>query len=496
MSEFHSFSSPGPFSQAHPFPLIHSFPLPNLNVFEIYSRIALPNSPSFLLESGKGELGCNRYSFLGTNPSYILSGKGSQIEIRKDGQTFPLQGNPFETLTSICQSSHTTNDSTLPPFLGGVVGFLSYDLVRQFESLPNLTDDSLSSPDLEFLIIELFVAIDHHTQTLHCIFSPSPDRLRTTTSKTLHQEGLEGLAMLQEKIFHGSSRPTKKAKWKLDSLQANQNQSEYEHRVRTCQDFIAAGDIYQANLSHRFDLQLHSNTSESAMQASRPLFQRLRQVNPSPFSALVEFENFSLVSSSPERLVSLRNNVATIRPIAGTRPRGHSLMEDRRLIEELVTSPKERSEHIMLVDLARNDLGRVCQYGSVHVDELMGVERYSHVAHLVSNVMGTLHPSKGGADLIQAAFPGGTITGVPKIRCMEIIEQLEPVRRGPYTGAIGYWSWNGNLDFNIIIRTLFLTRDKGYLQVGAGIVADSDPVREYEETLHKAQALFQALHVP
>ena len=496
MPEFPSYSSPGPFSQDHPFPVVHTFPLPKLDVFEIYTRIAFPNTPSFLFESGKGEAGCNRYSFVGTNPSYILSGKGSQIEIRKDGQVFSSQGHPFETLTSLCTPPTYSSDLTLPPFLGGAVGFLSYDLVRQFESLPNLTDDSLASPDLEFLIIELFIAIDHHTQTLYCIFSPSPERLHNTPSDILHKEGLEGLALLQTKIFHGASPPTKHpAKWKIDSLQANQHQSEYEHRVRTCQDLIAAGDIYQANLSHRFDFQLHANTSEPAMQASRHLFQQLRQVNPAPFSALVEFEKFSLVSSSPERLVSLRNNVATIRPIAGTRPRGHSLAEDRRLIEQLVTSPKERAEHIMLVDLARNDLGRVCQYGSVQVNELMGVERYSHVAHLVSNVLGTLHPTKRGADLIRASFPGGTITGVPKIRCMEIIEQLEPVRRGPYTGAIGYWSWNGNLDFNIIIRTLLLTQDKGYLQVGAGIVADSEPVREYEETLYKAQALFQALHV-
>jgi anthranilate/para-aminobenzoate synthase component I len=220
---------------------------------------------------------------------------------------------------------------------------------------------------------------------------------------------------------------------------------------------------------------------------------RLRAINPSPFSACLCFENVALVCSSPERLVRLSGGRAETRPIAGTRPRGNTKEEDRRLLVELSANSKERAEHLMLVDLERNDLGRVCKHGSVRVEDFMTIEQYSHVSHLVSNVAGELRSDVGGRDLIKAVFPGGTVTGVPKIRCMEIIEQLEPTRRGPYTGALGYVGWNGDLDFNILIRTLVLTGHRGYLQVGAGIVADSDPDREYDETLHKARAFFAAL---
>jgi len=223
------------------------------------------------------------------------------------------------------------------------------------------------------------------------------------------------------------------------------------------------------------------------------LYRKLRAVNPSPFSGLLHFDDLSLVSSSPERLVRLHGRRADTRPIAGTRPRGRDPVDDHRLVDDLLGNAKERAEHLMLVDLERNDLGRVCEFGSVRVDEFMAVEQYSHVSHIVSNITGRLRDDATLFDLISATFPGGTITGVPKIRCMEIIDELEPVRRGPYTGSFGYIGWNGNLDLNIIIRTLVLAGGKGYLQVGAGIVADSDPVKEYQETLHKAQAFFSSL---
>jgi anthranilate/para-aminobenzoate synthase component I len=262
-------------------------------------------------------------------------------------------------------------------------------------------------------------------------------------------------------------------------------------RVRRCQEYIASGDIYQANLSHRFRVSCDA-LSEGGLQADLSAYRRLRALNPSPFSGLLRFNAVRLVSSSPERLVRLDGRRADTRPIAGTRPRGNTIRDDQRLVEELRANEKERAEHVMLVDLERNDLGRVCQFGSVHVDELMTLEQYSHVSHLVSHIVGTLAGQTTGFDLLKAMFPGGTITGVPKIRCMEIIEELEPVRRGPYTGSMGYISWSGDLDFNILIRTLMMMNGTGYLQVGAGIVADSDPAREYEETIHKAQAFFSA----
>jgi anthranilate/para-aminobenzoate synthase component I len=223
------------------------------------------------------------------------------------------------------------------------------------------------------------------------------------------------------------------------------------------------------------------------------LYRRLQAINPSPFSGLVHFDEVTLISASPERLIRRHDGRADTRPIAGTRPRGLDTYDDQRLIGELLANEKERAEHLMLVDLERNDLGRVCQYGTVRVDEFMAIEQYSHVNHIVSNISGALKPDTTPIDLIQALFPGGTITGVPKIRCMEIIEELEPVRRGPYTGSFGYISWNGDLDLNIVIRTLVWCGGKGYLQVGAGIVADSEPAREYEETLQKAEAFFSAL---
>ena len=274
----------------------------------------------------------------------------------------------------------------------------------------------------------------------------------------------------------------------------SQSRADYKARVQRCQEFIAAGDIYQANLSHRFTLDPENAPSkpESARYAAE-LYRRLRRLNPSPFAGLMQLDEVSLVSCSPERLVRLSGSQASIRPIAGTRPRGTGHEQDNHLRVELLASPKERAEHVMLVDLERNDLGKVCRYGSVRVDEFMTVEQYSHVSHLVSDVTGTLQPGRSPFDLVKAVFPGGTITGVPKLRCMEIIEELEPVRRGLYTGALGYFSWSGDLDLNILIRTLVLTKNRGYLQVGAGIVADSDPDREYDETLAKAGAFFKIL---
>jgi len=280
----------------------------------------------------------------------------------------------------------------------------------------------------------------------------------------------------------------------LLDIHGGQSASEYQDRVRECQQFIAEGDIYQANLSHRFRVEGFHKHFSSQAQAGAAVYRQLRRVNPSPHSAFLVLESDVIVCNSPERLVRLSGDYADMRPIAGTRPRGRETVEDRRLAEDLLADPKERAEHLMLVDLVRNDLGRVCSYGSIRVDEFMTVERYSHVMHLVSHVLGRLREHDNGFDLIRAVFPGGTITGVPKIHCMELIERLEPVRRGLYTGSIGFIGWNGSMDLNIAIRTLLLSQDCGYLQVGAGIVADSEPGREYEETLHKAQAFFHVLH--
>ena len=477
--------------------MVSSFHLPDVDPFELYRRITVPGTPSFLLESGKGLSNTARYSFLGSDPYLTVSGRGSQYEMRYSNRTTQTVGDPFSALLSLIQFPNLKRDPALPPFVGGAIGFFSYDLARRFESIQECAEDDLQLPDLEFIFVELLAAIDHQSDTLHLIFTPSPDRLKSQSHDQLFQEGRDRLESLKTRLFDPNIREGMAVFPNvLDGIRANQSRSDYIDRVRVCQDYIAAGDIYQANLSHRFDLDWVLQGCEGGLHYSPTLYQRLRHVNPAPFSALLQFHDFALVSCSPERLVQLQGTQANTRPIAGTRPRGQTLAEDRRLVENLLTNNKERAEHLMLLDLARNDLGRVCRYGTVRVDEFMIVERYSHVSHLVSSVSGNLHHLANGAHLIRATFPGGTITGVPKIRCMEVIEELEPVRRGPYTGSIGYWSWTGNLDFNIVIRTILLTKERGYLQVGAGIVADSDPTKEYKETLDKAQALFQVLRVP
>jgi para-aminobenzoate synthetase component I len=476
------------------FPLIHSKPLLGQHPFELYQRIASPTGPSFLLESGKGHTNLARYSFLGSDPYMVFSGTGSTHETRAQGTITPGIGDPLQALFEKLTASNFPRSANLPPFIGGAVGYLSYDCVRQFECLPTIATNDLRLPDMEFLFVDLFAAVDHVAGMLHLIFTPSPERMRSESHDALLREGKTRLAELEAKL----SSPLNPLQWLPPlvaprAIDANQTRASYVERVQHCQEFISAGDIYQANISHRFSIDLDQSTGQSTQEAGQALYAKLRQVNPSPFSALLVTDRLSLVSSSPERLIELHGNRASTRPIAGTRPRGRTAPEDQQFTADLLRNKKERAEHLMLVDLARNDLGRVCKYGSVQVEEFMTVEQYSHVAHLVSDVCGTLRPNCGPQDLIKAVFPGGTITGVPKIRCMEIIEELEPVRRGPYTGSIGYLSWTGDMDLNIIIRTLLLSQDRAYLQVGAGIVADSQPQREYEETLQKAQALFQTL---
>ena len=452
---------------------------------DLYEKIAYPSQPSFLLESGKGQLGEARYSFLGSGPNSILSERPPETEA-------PSQ-DPFASLRQAFVAPGIERTPDLPPFFGGAVGYFSYDFARRLEILPSLAVNDLTSPDLHFALYDLVTAIDHQTNLIQLIFCPSMERFLGEARDKLYREGLDRLTECEARLT-GTTASDNPA---LEALPftPQQTREAYLDRVRRCQTYIAAGDIYQANLSHRFALHIPEacRAGLSRLRYEQALYRQLRAVNPSPFSGLLRFNDLSLISCSPERLVRLQGRRAETRPIAGTRPRGHDSAHDRRLVDELLANDKERAEHVMLVDLERNDLGRVCEFGSVRVDEFMAIEQYSHVSHIVSNIGGYMKPDATPFDLIRAMFPGGTITGVPKIRCMEIIDELEPVRRGPYTGSFGYIGWNGDLDLNIIIRTLVLTGEHGYLQVGAGIVADSDPAKEYEETLHKAQAFFSSL---
>lgn len=478
-----------------PQPLVLTLEDQQADPFDLYCRIASPSQPSFLLDSGTAVARGLHYSFLGCSPSAILTGhkEQSSYQTREGRETMLVD--PFSYLGKMMADAHICKTDGLPPFIGGAVGYLSYDLVRQFETLPSLAADDLSLPDLQFAFFDVIAAVEHQTNRVHLIYCPSGERFLGEPREKLYREGLDRLAAFAAQLMGTPSETTLSANIRQVSFHPEQTQAAYMDRVRRCQDYIAAGDIYQANLSHRFTVAINDmpENSRDRLMACQDLYDRLRRVNPSPFSGLLHFDNMALVSCSPERLVRLRGQLADTRPIAGTRPRGRDEADDRRLVNELLSNEKERAEHLMLVDLERNDLGRVCQFGTVQVDEFMTVEQYSHVSHIVSQISGTLRPDATAFDLIKAMFPGGTITGVPKIRCMEIIDELEPVRRGPYTGSFGYLSWNGNLDLNITIRTLVLCHTAGYLQVGAGIVADSNPSREYEETLHKAQAFFSSL---
>lgn len=478
-----------------PQPLVLTLDGRGMTPFELYRLIASPTQPSFLLDSGKGTGNGNNYSFLGSSPYSVLTGRQGQTSLCTLGGNECPSNNPFESLCRLFASPQIESPPNLPPFFGGAVGYLSYDLVREFETLPSMAKDDLQLPYLQFGLYDIVTVVDHQTDRLQIIFCPPMERFLGEPREKLYHEGLDRLAEWKARL-NGQLAPLTHIP-SLDQrvFHPDQPRNAYLDRVRRCQEYITAGDIYQANLSHRFTLQPPNTYIDSTDRQpyEQELYRRLQAVNPSPFSGLIHFDDVTLISSSPERLVRLQDRQTETRPIAGTRPRGLNALEDQRLIAELLANEKERSEHLMLVDLERNDLGRVCQFGSVHVDEFMTIEQYSHVNHIVSNISGALRPEATPFNLIQALFPGGTITGVPKIRCMEIIEELEPVRRGPYTGSLGYIGWNGALDLNIVIRTLIWCRGKGYLQVGAGIVADSDPAKEYEETMQKAQAFFSAL---
>lgn len=488
----------GPLSSLHAtpdFPLIQHCSITFDDPFDLYGRVTGYSPHSFFIEHDAMQGGVTRrFSYMGSDPYRVVRGKGHMYESFSSDEQEMQTGDPFVLFQNTLVGRPTESRPHLPPFQGGAIGCFSYDLARAFEVLPELTRDDLHFPDLYFLFVELFVAMDHHAPGAWLVFAPSPERLASEDRDRLYREGQARLSDLKAKVMiaDGVQKKMPADHYSL-RIEGEQSSSEYMDRVRECQDFIAAGDIYQANLSHRFRVEGVIQCFPSQAEAGAFLYRQLRKVNPSPHSAFIVLESHVIVCNSPERLVRLSGGYADMRPIAGTRPRGIESRDDRRLAEDLLSCPKERAEHLMLVDLARNDLGRVCNYGSVRVNELMTVERYSHVMHLVSHVSGRLRDTCNGFDLIRATFPGGTITGVPKVHCMELIEQLEPVRRGIYTGSIGFIGWNGNLDLNIAIRTLLLTMEQGYLQVGAGIVADSDPGREYQETLHKAEAFFQVL---
>lgn len=449
----------------------------------------------FLLESVERAEQVGRYSFLGFNPRRHIVARGPKITLR-DGdttQTHTLKPgeDPLTAVRAELQRHqpiapvHTLAQS-LPHFFGGAVGYLSYDLVRFFERLPGSHEDVLGLPDMHLMITDTLIVFDHVRHRL-LLFANAPVPPGCDLNAA-YDEAIARLDALQTQVDRPLPALGVVPRSTGHVLNSTMSQSDYEAAVRKAQDYIAAGDIFQVVLSQRLSRRTGADPFT--------IYRALRRINPSPYMFFLDLGGSPptwLIGSSPEVLVRLQERTAAVRPIAGTRPRGKNASEDRDLAADLLADPKERAEHVMLVDLGRNDLGRVCKFNTIHVPELLTTETYSHVIHLVSHVEGQLREGLDAFDLLRATLPAGTVSGAPKVRAMEIIDELETERRGPYAGAVGYFGFSGNMDTCITIRTIVMQGNTAYLQAGAGIVADSDPTREYHETLHKAEALSAAI---
>jgi anthranilate synthase component I len=438
-------------------------------------------SHGFLLESVEGGETWGRFSLLGSRPSLVFVARGDKCEIRQGGKVTPGTRPPVEELAALLREHQAVPLPGLPRSCGGAVGYFGYDAVRWFERVPNANQDDLDLPDAMFLFGDVVSVFDNLTHTLkvvtHARAGKDPDAAYDAAVGRLDAE-VERL----RKPLAWSDPPASKNPVEPTS---SASQKEFMSAVDRAREFIRAGDIFQVVLSHR----MSAKVSHPAFEAYRAL----RVTNPSPYMYYLRLDGFSLVGSSPEVLVRRTGPAVEVRPIAGTRPRGRTPEEDQSLEADLLASEKERSEHVMLVDLGRNDVGRVAEYGTVETNEYMTVERYSQVMHLVSNVRGRARPELAPMDIVRACFPAGTVSGAPKVRAMEIIDELEAVRRGIYAGAVGHFDYHGNLDLCIAIRTLVYANGRAHWGVGAGIVADSEPEREWEETLNKGRALWLAV---
>ncbi|MFE7064920.1 anthranilate synthase component I family protein [Sutcliffiella sp. NPDC057660] len=442
--------------------------------FTRYKALAENKPYHILLESGRG----GRYCIMGLDPVASLKGKDTTLEITdKDGNKHIVNGHPLKRLKEFVSDRTTRRLEGFPDFTGGAIGYLTYDCVRFIEDLPSISEDDLAIPDLYFLLFDDVFVYDKEEKSLYMVVHVKEgeeasaeemlDRYQNEWSKQA-----ESVTYPFESVSHSLNR------------EVSFTEESFMEAVEKVQEYIAQGDVFQVNLSVRQAERLLTHPME--------IYTALRKINPSPYMGYLQFPEFQLVSGSPELLVKKKGKVVSTRPIAGTRSRGKTDAEDLQLAKELIENEKERAEHVMLVDLERNDLGRVCQYGTVEVNEFMAIEKYSHVMHIVSNVQGVLAQDKDVDDIIEATFPGGTITGAPKVRTMEIIEELEPVRRSVYTGSIGWIGFDGDMELNISIRTMIAKDGMAYVQAGAGVVVDSVPKREYKESLKKAAALWKA----
>lgn len=474
---------------------------------------------AFLLESAEGGERWGRYSFIGCKPICVIRYRDGKIDfplggdILTDKETFPLveyrnrkiglppgggepppENDPVDFLFDIMDSFRAFTAEEGLPFCGGAVGYFAYDLLPFMDKVTLREKSGLPLPDMMFMLTHSAAAFDHlRGRIILLVNVPIPERADADHRRRLYREAVSTLESMAEDLTRKSIRPTVNEVYYLSEdidfrdVESNYTREEYEEMVRRAREYIFAGEAFQIVPSQRFSTPLRCPPFS--------VYRSLRGQNPSPYMFYLRCGNLHLVGSSPEPMVRRRGSQAVIRPIAGTRPRGKTPQEDLELERELLSDEKERAEHVMLVDLARNDLGRVCVPGSVQVSRMMEVERFSHVMHLVSEVTGTLRPDRGNRELLRSAFPAGTVSGAPKIRACQIIDELEKQRRGPYAGAVGYISYHGDMDTCIAIRTIVVDGDMAYVQAGGGVVADSDPGREYEETVNKARALLRAIRL-
>lgn len=445
---------------------------------------------SFLLESVEGGEKWARYSFLGSRPLTVVRSFGSSVEVIRRGkkETRSFVRDPLETVKDILAEYTPVPNPGLPRFYGGAVGFMGYDMVRFFEKMPEREKPGLGLPDIFFMITDTLVIFDNITQKIKVV---SNAHVNGISPAKAYKEAVNKIEVLIRKLTrslkHRSPAGSKPLNKVRRVTKSNFTQPRYEEAVLKAKEYIKAGDIFQVVPSQRFETRINVEPFE--------IYRALRVINPSPYMYFLRCDDATITGTSPEVMVRLEKNRIELRPIAGTRPRGSTEEEDQALEKELLADPKERAEHIMLVDLGRNDVGRVSKSGSVHVSELMVVERYSHVMHIVSNVRGALSGGKDAFDVVRACFPAGTVSGAPKIRAMEIIDELEPTKRGPYAGAVGYFGFSGNMDTCITIRTLVIKDGVAYIQAGGGVVADSVPSLEYQETVNKAKAMMRAVEM-
>jgi anthranilate synthase component 1 len=452
-----------------------------------FLSIAAREPNAFLLESVEGGEKVARYTFLGARPYMVLEAHGTRITLNYRGKKQQLEGTVFRELDRLLREHKPAHVTGLPPFTAGAVGFFAHDAVRQLEKLPSLGRDDLKIPDCALMFFDRLLAFDHVRHEIYIIATAD---VRRQAPRVAYAKALRDIAAIEKQLAAPLSanylRPPRPVKGRLKTT-VSVSKKHFIGTVEKVKEYIMAGDIFQAVPS----LRLQMDPGVPPLN----IYRALRRVNPSPYMYFLRFNDMTILGSSPEMLVRVNGKSLNYRPIAGTRRRGRDEAEDLRLEQELRSDEKERAEHVMLVDLGRNDVGRVSEFGSVKVRDLMYVERYSHVMHLVSAVEGTLREGLSAVDAFAACFPAGTLTGAPKVRAMEIIEEVEPVRRGIYGGSVLYADFAGNLDSCIVIRTMLMKGKKAYVQAGAGIVADSVPESEYQESLNKTQALVRAVEL-